>query len=78
MSDWLPLRDSLTEHFAEQIDHAILHAPDPDLRAYLTAHRAGVLDRLVDKAELIALRQVVATQETPQALSGRANGKAAH
>ena len=66
MSDWLPLREYLRRTLAEQIDHAVRHDPDPELRACLAVHRERVLETVTDKAELIELRRIVCECPEPK------------
>jgi hypothetical protein len=67
VSDWLSLRDHLRLSAEAFVDDLIQHDPDRQLRARLAAHREQVLERLVDQAEAVVLRRMLAQREQEQA-----------
>jgi hypothetical protein len=76
MTDSNPLREYLRAELERQIDHAIAHDEDPELRALLILQRERVVAMLLDQAELIALRRTVEGQQGAAIvpLKQRANG----
>jgi hypothetical protein len=71
MTDWTPLRDFLRQGFEAWINDLILHDPDREARALLAGNRGRVLTMLVDQAELVVLRRIVASGSTPTGCSLR-------
>jgi hypothetical protein len=58
--DWLPLAQHVRRHMAAQLDAAILHGDDAELRSVLAAHRPLILELMCAKAEVVVLRELTA------------------
>jgi hypothetical protein len=63
MNDWSELRDHCRQQAEAWLERVSIFDPDLRVRAYLASHRAELVERLTDQAELAALRAAAAPPE---------------